>query len=76
MLRGRPISVHAIVLTFKQFGSHGKSKCRGIRLISLGFKQLARPLHASLSWRRILTNSGGASLAAATIVRIRLDVKG
>jgi hypothetical protein len=39
----------AIILTFKQFGLPGKSKCRAGPLLSLGFKQLARALHASLS---------------------------
>jgi hypothetical protein len=39
----------AIILTFKQFGSPGKSKCRVGHPLSLGFNQLARALHASLS---------------------------
>jgi hypothetical protein len=45
----RPRTALAIILTFKQFGPPGKSKCRAGPLLSLGFKQLARTLHASLS---------------------------
>jgi hypothetical protein len=47
MLCSRPHTVPAIILTFKQFGPPGKSKCRVGPPLSLGFKQLARALHAS-----------------------------
>jgi hypothetical protein len=54
MLHGHQ-HILTIVLTFKQFGAPGKSKCRFGPPLSLGFKQLARALHASLSWRRVVT---------------------
>jgi hypothetical protein len=75
MLRGRPHVALAIILTFKQFGRHGKSKCRVVRAFSLGFKQLARPLHALLSRRHVVTNSHLACLAAAANVRISSNAR-
>jgi hypothetical protein len=67
--------VLVIVLNFKQFAVSCKSKSAIASNISLGFKQLARGLHAAFFLISCAPGCGRASLAAATAVRISLDAR-